>query len=166
MNNLVFRKATPKDLDEIMNIYSDAREFMRKTGNKNQWTNGYPKKELTETSINNGDLYVCVEENVIQCVYFFKITEDPTYLKIYDGKWLNDEPYGVIHRIAVAKTAHGKGIAAKAFDECLKRAKNIKIDTHRDNIPMQKTLEKNGFKRCGIIYLENGDERIAFQKSI
>jgi RimJ/RimL family protein N-acetyltransferase len=41
---------------------------------------------------------------------------------------------------------------------------NLKIDTHRDNIPMQKVLKRNGFSECGIIYIENGDERIAFQK--
>jgi hypothetical protein len=29
---------------------------------------------------------------------------------------------------------------------------------------MQKCLIRNGFKYCGIIYLESGAERIAFQK--
>lgn len=166
MNELIFRKAEINDLDEIMTIYSDAREFMRNSGNKNQWTNGYPQKELTEASIKNGDLYVCTDSEAILCVYYFKIAVDKTYLKIYDGNWLNDEPYGVIHRIAVAKSAHGKKIASRVFDECLKYTKNLRIDTHRENIPMQKTLEKSGFKHCGIIYLENGDERFAFQKSI
>jgi hypothetical protein len=41
---------------------------------------------------------------------------------------------------------------------------NIRIDTHRDNVPMLSLLDKSGFERCGIIYLKNGDERIAFQK--
>ncbi len=27
-------------------------------------------------------------------------TDKPTYEKIYDGAWLNDEPYYVIHRLA------------------------------------------------------------------
>ena len=166
MNDLVFRKATINDLDEIMTIYSDAREFMRNSGNKDQWTNGYPQRELIETSISDGDLYVCVDDEAILCVYYFKIHVDPTYVKIYNGNWLNDEPYGVIHRIAVAKSARGRKIASKVFEECLKHSKNLRIDTHRANTPMQRTLEKSGFKRCGIIHLENGDERLAFQKSI
>ena len=166
MNDLVFRKATINDIDEIMTIYSDAREFMRNSGNKDQWTNGYPQRNLTEASISDGDLYVCTDDEAILCVYYFKIHNDPTYAKIYNGNWLNDEPYGVIHRIAVAKSSHGKGIAAKVFDECLKHTKNLRIDTHRANTPMQRTLEKCGFKHCGKIYLENGDERLAFQKSI
>ncbi len=29
---------------------------------------------------------------------------------------------------------------------------------------MQKVFEKNGFKRCGIIYVEDGTPRIAYQR--
>ena len=29
---------------------------------------------------------------------------------------------------------------------------------------MQKTVEKNGFVRCGIIYLANGSERLAYER--
>ena len=47
---------------------------------------------------------------------------------------------------------------------CLTHSDNIRIDTHRDNVIMRHLLEKHGFKYCGIIYLENGDERLAYQK--
>jgi RimJ/RimL family protein N-acetyltransferase len=40
----------------------------------------------------------------------------------------------------------------------------VRIDTHADNKVMQHVLEKRGFRRTGIIYLENGDPRIAFEK--
>ncbi len=95
-------------------------------------------------------------------VYFFGV--DKTYLEIYDGEWRNELPYGVIHRIAVAENAHGKGVARACFDFAYSRCKNLKIDTHRDNVPMQRALLKCGFEYCGIIYLESGDERLAFQK--
>jgi hypothetical protein len=52
------------------------------------------------------------------------------------------------------------------FDFALSQCKNVKIDTHRDNIPMQRALEKKGFSYCGIIHIANGDERIAYQKSV
>ena len=29
---------------------------------------------------------------------------------------------------------------------------------------MQKALKRNGFEKCGIIYLDNGDPRIAYEK--
>ena len=107
--------------------------------------------------------YVVEENNEIIGAFFFKIGIDPTYVNIHDGEWINDNEYGVIHRIAVKY--HGRGIADYIYKQCFKQIQNLKIDTHRDNIPMQKSLTKNGFKRCGIIYLESGDERIAYQKA-
>ena len=40
----------------------------------------------------------------------------------------------------------------------------IRVDTHRDNRTMQRLLRKNGFCYCGIIYLEDKSERLAFEK--
>jgi hypothetical protein len=31
---------------------------------------------------------------------------------------------------------------------------------------MRRMLEKNGFVYCGIIYLESGDERVAYEKIV
>ena len=45
---------------------------------------------------------------------------------------------------------------------------SIKIDTHEDNKPMQRLLEKNWYVYCGIIYLDKepsiGEKRMAFEK--
>ena len=50
---------------------------------------------------------------------------------------------------------------------CLERdIHDIKIDTHRDNKSMQRFLEKQGFTRCGIVYLKDNSERIGFEKLI
>ena len=45
-------------------------------------------------------------------------------------------------------------------------AASIRVDTHRDNLPMQRMLQKNGFIYCGIIYLADGKERFAFEKPL
>jgi len=107
---------------------------------------------------------VCVNENseLLGCFAYIKGV-DPTYINIYEGSWLNDNPYGVVHRIAVA--AHQKGIASYCLNWCYEKCGNLKIDTHRDNISMQRLLKKNGFEYCGIIYLRNGEERLAYQKT-
>ena len=106
--------------------------------------------------------YVVEENGSIVATFMFSLEGEPTYAKIYEGEWLNDAPYGVIHRIAVAE--QGRGIIGFCIDECFKHCQNLRIDTHRDNIPMQKALLKRGFQYCGIIYLEDGDERLAYQK--
>ena len=161
---MIIRLAELREKDEILSIYDSARVFMRESGNPNQWAGKYPDEDTVLRDIENEKLYVCTENNDILAVFFYTVGIDPTYLKIYDGKWVNDKPYGVIHRIAVSNKARGKGVAKVCFDFAYDKCGNVRIDTPRDNIPMQRALEKNGFTRCGIIYLANGDERIAYQR--
>ena len=156
------RKALPKDVDAIMEIYDSARSFMRASGNPYQWGSGYPSRELIESDIASELAHVIEKNGEITACFFFKIGVDPTYVRIYDGEWIDDGEYGVIHRIAVKY--HGRNTVSKIYEYCSTLAKSIRIDTHKDNKPMQRSLEKNGFTRCGIIYLANGDERIAYQR--
>lgn len=134
---------------------------MDNSGNSGQWLNGYPQNSLLAEDIKNKSLFVCVDNNKIVAVFSFFIGIEPTYNKIYNGEWLNNKEYGVIHRIAVIE--HQKGIASFCIKWCLEKFKNIKIDTHKNNIPMQKTILKNGFKYCGIIKKQDGTERLAYQ---
>ena len=157
-------KATIASLEAVMRIYEDARAYMRSTGNATQWAGGYPSEALIRENMEKGNFYLCLDDGEIVGVFYFAMENDPTYERIYEGAWLSDEPYAVIHRIAVSRDSHGKGVAAFIFDSCFAKCPNLRIDTHRDNLPMQRALEKRGFVRCGIIYLANGDERIAFQR--
>lgn len=156
------RLARKNDLPAILRIYADARAFMKQNGNPHQWGDTYPEESLLAEDIRAQRLYLCLEENEPIGVFCFFRGEDPTYIEIFEGSWKNAAPYGVIHRIATV--AHRRGVAAFCFDYCYRQCKNLKIDTHRDNLPMQRALEKNGFSYCGIIYLANGDERWAYQK--
>ena len=157
------RKADLNDIERISEIYADARRFMSENGNPDQWAGGYPPEALTRNDIAEGKLYACVDGEEIVGVFYFAKENDPTYRNIYGGEWLNNDEYAVIHRIATS--AHRKGVASFCFAHCFSVHPNLKIDTHEKNIPMQRSLEKNGFVRCGTIYLENGEERIAYQKA-
>ncbi len=157
------RKAAQADLERILVLYGAARDYMQKAGNRTQWAGGYPQQALIERDMAEGNCYVCTRDREILGVFSYFEEPDPTYARIYEGAWQNEAPYGVIHRIAVG--VHGQGVADFCYRWCFARCGNLKIDTHKDNLPMQKSLEKNGFVRCGIIYLENGDPRIAYQKT-
>ncbi len=159
---MTIRNALTSDIDRIKEIYANAKLFMRANGNTEQWTGNYPSEELINHDISNGNCYVCEESGEISGVFCLFDGPDPTYLKIYNGAWPNDDDYCVIHRIATDR--NGKGVAKACFEYGLAKKGVLRIDTHRDNIPMQKALLKNGFDECGIIYLESGDERIAFCK--
>ena len=158
------RPSTHSDLPQLLQIYETARRFMQQTGNAGQWVDGYPKEELLISDIKQGHSYVCLNENnEIAGTFYYIVGEEPTYLNIYEGSWLNNDSYGVIHRIA--SSGKQKGIAETCINWCLEKCRNLRIDTHRDNKVMQNILQKLGFTYCGIIYLENGDERLAYQKS-
>ena len=159
---MLIRKTTEADLFRIGEIYENAKRFMRESGNPNQWNDGTPNIDTAREDMEKGIGYVAEENGEIVAVFMFSLDGEPTYARIYDGEWLSDAPYGVIHRIAVAE--QGRGIIGYCIDECFAHCQNLRIDTHRDNLPMQRALQKRGFQYCGIIYLENGDERLAYQK--
>ena len=168
---MLIRKSGFDDLDQINSIYEKAREFMRESGNLNQWTNGHPSRETANLDILEEKSYVCIHEDKIAAVFYFAIEDDPTYAEI-DGMWLNDLPYGVVHRIARARdvrvvdkeTGENISIGAYCLNWAFSRCTNLRIDTHEDNAPMRRLLDKLGFEYCGIIKLQNGDDRMAFQK--
>lgn len=159
---MIVRHTRKTDIDDVMSIYEKAREFMRDSGNPHQWANHYPSMELILKDIDSDSSYVLIDNDEIVACFFFSLGPDPTYSRIENGAWLNDDSYGVIHRIAVKY--HGRGLFMEVLKYCSFMTKNIRIDTHSDNVPMQRALSKNGFVRCGTIYLSNGDERIAYQR--
>lgn len=159
---MIIRRATYSDVPLADEIYQEAKAYMKDSGNPSQWRGDYPSGLDVRIGIERGVSYVaCIEDEVV-ATFQFEIGNDPTYDKIYEGEWKSDAPYAFIHRIAVKY--HGKGIADFIFSECYKLHPNLRIDTHRDNVPMQRVLLRNGFVPCGIIHLESGEERIAYQK--
>ena len=157
------RCATLTDLSQIMEVYDYAKKFMQEHNNKKQWINGYPSVELISREIEEKHSFVCEnEKSEIVGTFCYIEGVDHTYLHIYEGEWLNDEPYAVIHRMA--SNGKEKNISSVCLEWCFSRCNNIRVDTHRDNIVMQNVLRKHGFTQCGIIFTDNGTERLAFHK--
>lgn len=156
------RKTRKGEIEILMRLYDEARKFMRRMGNAEQWVNGYPSIEVVSKDVMQGNSYVCVEEEEIIGTFCFIQGEDPCYRVIADGHWLNDAPYGVIHRLA--SCGRKKRLADICICWCSERCPNLRVDTHRDNRPMQEVLKRNGFRRCGIVYVEDGTPRVAYQR--
>ena len=164
------RKATPTDIGVILRLIELGKQKMRSEGNDEQWTGGNPKRELLEEDVRHGHSYLIEEDDGEHqssghpiATFAFIPSPEPTYAKIYEGCWLDDErPYYVIHRAASCPEVHG--IMTYILDYAFSQTDNIKIDTHRKNKTMQRALIKKGFTYCGIIYLQDGAERLAYQK--
>lgn len=166
MAALEIRHTAPADLPRLLEIYEAARAFMVRTGNPHQWAEkGWPPADIIEEDIVAGRSYVCTADGrPVACfLYLYGQDVEPTYAHI-EGAWISDEPYGVVHRIAADGSVPGAGTAC--LNWALAQHGHLRIDTHEDNLPMQNLLTKLGFKRCGIIYLEDGDPRIAYEKLI
>lgn len=160
------RHSTEKDLGRIMEIYEYARLFMARHGNPDQWgPTKWPPKQLIQEDILRGTSYVCVHDNRVVGTFFFLAGEDiePTYRRIENGKWLDDSPYGVVHRIAGDGSI--KGIRKFCLGWAYRQCGHLRMDTHGDNVIMQNLLKKLGFIYCGIIYVaEDNSPRLAYEK--
>ena len=147
---------------QINNIFNKARQYMRRSGNSVQWTNGYPQKHTVESDVSDGCFYlICLNGRIVAC-FCMRPSPEPTYAKIYNGQWPDNEPYNVIHRLASDGTIGGMALLAINF--ALAKG-NLRIDTHEQNATMINILEKEGFTRCGTIYVADGTPRIAFHKN-
>lgn len=158
----LIRKAKERDLPRILELIECGRQKMRASGNLDQWTDGNPRQELILQDIANGNSYIVEDDCETVATFAFIQGPDITYKRIYEGLWLDEtDDYYVIHRLASKPGVHG--VLKAVLDHCFTLTLNIRIDTHRQNVIMRHALEKYGFRYCGIIYLLDGAERLAYQ---
>lgn len=160
----MIRKATIEDLDTILLLIEEGRRKMIAEGNVNQWSGGRPSREMLIKDITEGVSHLVVHNGKPVATFALIEGQDPTYARIYDGEWKNDNPYFVIHRVASMAGVHG--IMRTVLDYAFTQTGTIRIDTHEENLTMRALLKKYGFAYCGIILLDNGDPRLAYQKTI
>ncbi len=163
------RKAALADAPAVEALYREAQEFLRQNG-VDQWQDGYPNKETFQADVAEGCAWVVEENGDVVATAYLGIGREPTYKTIYEGAWgAQPEEYAFLHRIAVAGSCKGKGVPGLFFRQLEQEARQhgltvLRGDTHRDNKVMQRVMEKNGLEYRGIIYLEDGGERLAYEK--
>lgn len=158
---LSIRRTTIDDIDKIDNIFNIAREYMKSYGNASQWSGAYPNHDDVLIDIKNNNAYSVIENDEVVAYFAFIIGEEKTYGYIENGEWLNNNAYGTIHRIASNNKVHN--VFGVVLDYCLDKIDNVRIDTHPDNVVMRHVIEKYNFNYCGIIYVEDGTPRLAYQ---
>lgn len=165
-----FLKAVEADANSIMNIIKQAQDYFRKQG-INQWQDNYPNIKMVMNDISNGNGYVLLKDNNVVGTVVVTFDGEKNYESIYNGEWVSNNKYAVIHRMAVDSNCKGIGLSSVIIKNiekiCLNKGiYSIRIDTHKENISMQKLISKSGFQYCGIIYLDDKSKRIAFEKRI
>ena len=161
MKNYRILPATDSDVDTILAMYEYSRSLMRAAGNFTQWV-GYPTRNDVLDDIRRKASYIVECDDKAVGTFAVVPGIEPTYGIIEHGRWIDDAtPYATIHR--VAKNADGHNIAALAFQTAKARYFHLRADTHADNLVMRHLLEKEGFVYCGIVYMDDGSPRMAYE---
>ena len=164
-----YRKATLEDLPQVMEAVEDSREVLRLQGN-GQWQDGYPNKDDFVNDIKNGRLFVTYDNDPNEVIGVCALTyREEDYHHLYEGEWLTDLPYMVMHRVAIKKKYKGKGLGKKLFEVFIEQAKlegykSLRIDTHEGNAIMRHIITSFGFVYCGKAILTPDKDRMVFEK--
>lgn len=170
---MTIRKASANDIDRIMPILEEARRTIAKLG-IDQWQNGYPNREVISEDVRRERSYVMVRDDSVIGTFALITDGEVLYDNIENGHWKSGDDsrnYNALHRVAIAVSSRGSGASSAIIDFVCELTKNegkssVRIDTHEGNRVMRRMLEKNGFAPCGIIHLENGDPRVAYEKML
>ena len=165
------RKAKDADFGAMQALFDEARGTIATLG-INQWQNGEPAPEVVREDIALGQSYVITDGDALCATFALMNESEPLYDNIYNGEWKtgnDNRNYQAIHRVAVAVFMRGKGTSTQIINYAAEVARSrgrvsLRIDTHEGNAVMRRMLEKHGFELCGVIYLKNGDPRVAYER--
>jgi len=169
------RAARERDIDGMMAIVEEARAYFKENGIP-QWqephpgeTHLYPGRPDLLKDIAKGGSYVMTDGDEIVGICGIAFAVDPNYARIDGGAWLNDRPYGVLHRTAIKANRKGQRLAGRFVDFAAEEAKkrgihDLRGDTHELNHSMRRLFEATGFKVCGTVYMVDGAPRLAYHK--
>ncbi len=169
---VTYRPAVTEDIPRILEIVQDARESLGRY-HIDQWQGPYPGAERFQEDIRLNQCFILEHEGETGGFFVLSALPEPDYDKITDGKWSADMPYCVLHRAAVAREYRGSGMS-QALMRCADEQarayglKCIRVDTHRQNKPMQNLLRESGYRYRGNILVDaepgHDPHRQAFEK--
>ncbi|MFD2600994.1 GNAT family N-acetyltransferase [Flavobacterium suzhouense] len=161
-----FRKAQKDDASQIWDILQQAIDRRKEDGSK-QWQDGYPNPDVVKNDIEKGVGFVLTDRDKIVGYSAVLINDEPAYAGI-EGKWITNDDFVVVHRVAVSSDYIGQGLSAQILKHIQSYAldnniRSIKADTNFDNPAMMKIFEKLGYVYCGEVFFR-GSARRAYEK--
>lgn len=165
------RRATEADMDALMSIARQGGDFLREQGVP-QWQDNFPNPAVFRRDIEAGGCWLFThQDEPAGCISLY-LTPEADYAPLEDA-FLAHEPYGTLHRVAVAAPYRGRGLSNEMMqlgeDLALgSGCTSVRSDTHPQNKPMQALLESRGYTLRGTIRLTNGAEqdpvRVVYEK--
>jgi len=151
---LTLRRATSADLPAIIQLVGQVVPLMNAAGNY-QWTNEYPNEAVFEKDIAQNHLWVAELGGELAGVAALTQDQDAEYA---DADWDAAEPALVTHRLAVAPSAQGHGVAQALLQQAEHEARvlglrTLRVDTNSENAATQRLFPKLGYRFAGEIKL-------------
>ncbi|HPF53514.1 MAG TPA: GNAT family N-acetyltransferase [Clostridia bacterium] len=168
------RKATQADAAALWRLVGLSQRSMAEL-NIDQWQDGYPEYSQIENDTAGGNCCLLTEGDAVVGALTVGFAPEAAYDNPEEGGWSCDKPYVVIHRSMTDPAFRGRGVAGKLFAIAEREAEThgiacVRVDTHPDNIPMRRALEKNGYEYRGKISIHHGTEqalpRVIYEKCL
>ncbi len=152
--DLTIRRATVADLPAIVALVKAVVPLMNVTGNY-QWTNEYPNQAVFEKDIAQNHLWLAELSGELAGIAALTQDQDAEYA---DADWDAAEPALVTHRLAVAPSAQGHGVAQALLAQAEHEARALglrilRVDTNSENAATQRLFPKLGYRFAGEIKL-------------
>ncbi len=167
------QQGKPFHLEEICQVMEQAKRRLKALG-LDQWQKGYPSRAVWEEDLDLERAWVATSEGAVIAAFTLTHEPEPSYQRIQGAWWgAAGERYTSLHRLCVGDAWLGQGVAGLCLAFALEQAAqagdaSLRVDTHPNNGPMNRALEKAGFRRCGQIHLvggpEDGDLRVAYER--
>jgi GNAT superfamily N-acetyltransferase len=155
----MIRQANIDDLDHLNQMAETIRNQMKEIG-LTQWVGHYPNKEVFHEDLKKQGLYVYVDDDQIIGSISILEENDPPYKAI---QWHREDSL-VIHRLMVDPKHQKNGVGMALFQHAIqltqRNYQSLKVDTHPDNLKMQKLILKMGFEYMGYLSSIN---RLAYE---
>ncbi len=151
----LLRPATAADLPAILQLVRQVVPLMQAAGNQ-QWNRDYPNATVFEQDLAAGHLWVAeLASELAGVAALTRNAQDPEYAQ---ADWDPAAPAVVVHRLAVAPTAQGRGVAQALLTQAEQLAvaygfNLVRVDTNSENAATQRLFPKLGYRFAGEISL-------------
>lgn len=149
------RPATAADLPAVLALIRAVVPLMRAAGNQ-QWTSDYPNETAFRQDLAAGHLWVAeLGGELAGVAALTRNAQDPEYAQ---ADWDAAAPAVVVHRLAVAPAAQGRGVAQALLAQAERLAEAwgfglVRVDTNSENAATQRLFPKLGYRFAGEIGL-------------
>lgn len=170
MSNIFLRQSKLDDLPSIVQIINDAKESLQERG-IDQWQQGYPNEEVLKQDIQENISYALILDSEVVGVATLQQGYDKNFQEMLSGSWSDESEvtYSTIHRLSIAADHRGEHLCTVMIQQLLTISyylgyKDVRTDTHPDNLALQHIVTENGFNEKGTIKMdEDQDVRKAYQ---